>query len=156
MQVDESQSHNLERSMASANHYKEQIWEIIGEKPNRKGIIKISFSFETIPEAKNFLAKIRLMQKRLRLLKKEVNAEMKSIRSNYSAKVSNVQAGFGSSLLFGKGTAKSLAASKKREIKAQRNRTLLPYEGVKRIIDRTLVETDSAKLQVSTWLESNK
>ena len=142
--------------MASANHYKEQIWEIIGQKSNRKGVIDISFSFETIPEAKNFLARIRLMQKRLRLLKKEINAEMKSIRANYSAKVSNVQAGLGSSLLFGKGTAKSLAASKKRDIKAQRDRTLLPYEGGKRIIDRILLETDSTKLQVSTWIESNK
>ena len=142
--------------MPSASHYKRQIWEIIGVKPNWRGKILREFTWNDYPTAKNLLSRIRLIQKRLRLLKKEVNFESKAIRSKYRGQISRTQAGLGSTLLLGKGNAKSLAAAKKRDIRAKQNSEIAPYEGVKGIIDTLLLETDVTKHHLVSWMEFNK
>jgi hypothetical protein len=141
--------------VASAKDYQKQVCDVLQAKI-RKGEIKLKFRWESVPEAKATLAEIRQKQKRLRLIKKDVNAELRAIRARYSQKAGGVSPGVISSLVLGKGTAKSLAASKRRNIRADRDRELQPYEEVKRIIDNALVELDEAKYRISAWLDQNR
>ncbi len=137
--------------MASADNYRKQVFAIVGASPNWRGNISIHYRWETRAEAQQLLAEIREKQQRLRLLKKDVDAQIKALRSRYERKASSVSPGLGSTLLLGKGKAKSFAASQKREIRAAKDRQVAPFEQVKHLIDHVLVEMDSAKARLVAW-----
>jgi len=141
--------------VASAKDYQKQVCDVLQAKI-RRGKIKLKFRWKSVPEAKATLAEIRQKQKRLRLIKKDINTELRAIRAKYSDKAGSVSPGVITSLALGKGTAKSLAASKRRSIRADRDRELRPYEEVKRVIDGALVELDAAKNRISAWLDQNR
>jgi len=141
--------------MKSVDEMQRRLVEIVGGQTNKQGDIAMSFNMETLPEAKNVLARIRHTQKELRLFKKDVNMEIKYIKSSYSAKKSDVQAGFFSSLS-GKRAAGSDRARKREKLRRQRLNDLMPYEATKRAIDGVLIELDRSKLQIQSWINENK
>lgn len=141
--------------MADAAHYRRQVTEVLGAEQRGKAVQR-QFSWDGVDEAKVVLAQVRQMQKRLRLIKTEVNAEMKAIRTAYSNQISSVSPGLGATVLLGKGGAKSMAASEKRSIRSRRDARLRPYGEVKRFIDEALVELDRVKHAVSESLESER
>ena len=108
-----------------------------------------SFSTPTVDDAKLAIKRVTLVQKQLRQLKKEINAEMKHIRSMYSAKSSTAGAGTSAvlRLLGNKKAASSSRALAKKRTKLKKERELIPYESVKKSIDHYLLEYDRLKLE---------
>ncbi|MCP4542605.1 MAG: hypothetical protein GY832_36245 [Chloroflexi bacterium] len=139
--------------MSSTNDFYERIWKIIGARPNQKGEISITYNYDTIPEAKAQLSDIRQKQKNLRLVKKDVNAEIKTIRARYRERIENIKPRGMTSFLVGKGKAKSIAADEKRALRKQQDRELEPYDEIKRNVDNLLVQMDETKIGLTTWLD---
>jgi len=86
-------------------------------------------------------------------MKRNVNLEMKTIRSAYRERMSTAAStSAGIVTLFGKRKlAGQLRADEKRRLSRERDKALRPYENVKLTIDDLLVQMDSAK----TKLEPN-
>jgi len=114
----------------------------------------------TLIEAKAWIKQLVLMQKHLRLLKKEINVAQKQIR-NYAKEASQTaQHGFftmkiGGALL-GKQRMKSINASSKREASNSALQYLEPYEAIEQKIDQLLVKIDSDKISLDSWIVQNK
>jgi len=121
---------------------------------------EIAVYFETTQEAKHHLKTIRLKQKQLRMVKKDVKHSMKIIRSSFTAKSAEVgkpslKTGFMSGLI-GKKKAGKLNALTKESLRRQRDDMLEPYDSVVHRIDSFLLSFDNLKLQLDKWLLDNK
>ena len=79
--------------MASVSEYENKLRSILNLPPGSKNA-NLSYEWETPEEAKSHLANIRLMQKELRLLKKDINATIKFIRLEYSEKRLTLEADY--------------------------------------------------------------
>ena len=142
--------------MTSASDYLNRVYKVIGHDPGKKGKIDFSIHWDSIAEAKILLIEVRNKQKQLRLIKKDIGFEIKKISYQYEDEASSVSPGFGASLFLGKGTAKSLAASKKRQIRDQKRNNVQPYEAVKRLIDEIILKYDIAKFEITQWIDDYK
>ncbi len=95
---------------------------------------------------------IRMMQKQLRVTKRELNLETKVIRQQYRAAIADAtyQPGFGGALFGSKyrSAARRTGADKKRRLRDQRDSALAPYEAIKSAIDRLLLQLDVTKAQL--------
>ncbi len=140
--------------MSSANDYQNRVAQILGGHFSF-GKLSLSFTWDTPAEAKTQLNKIRLMQKELRLVKKDINTTMKAIRSAFVAKKAEVGKGLSAGLmtgLFGKKTAGKANATEKENLRRRQVAEISPYEAVARTIDSALIQLDKAKLQIETSL----
>lgn len=117
---------------------------------------KIKISNQT--DAKEVLRRIRDFQKRLRQIKREINLEMKTIRSEYREKTATAGEGLSAVVgLFGKKKlAGSVRASSKRGVTKERDQILAPYEKLKLDIDNILTKLDSAKLKLENYIQKAK
>ena len=140
--------------MPSANEYQRRTEEILGSKIS-SGALSLKFSWETPDEAKTLLKKILLMQKELRLVKKDISATTKEIRSTFTAKKAEVGTGIGAGLmagLLGKKTAGKSNAIDKENLRRQQVAQISPYEAIAGTIDNILIQHDKAKLQIESLL----
>jgi hypothetical protein len=141
--------------MPSANEYQNRVAQILGSHFSF-GKLSLKFTWETPAEAKAQLNKIHLMQKELRLVKKDISITMKAIRSTFVAKKTEVGKGFGAGVmtgLFGKKAAGRSNAIEKENLRRRQVAELSPYEAVARTIDDVLVQLDKAKIQIETSLD---
>jgi rRNA maturation endonuclease Nob1 len=134
----------------SAEDYRQEIAEL--------GFDRMTIEVSSVTEAKQALAKVRAAQKELRQIKRNINMDMKIIRADYSERMAT--AGAGTSTLMGlfgqRRAAGQLRADAKRRLRAERDATLAPYDEVKLMIDDLLVQMDSAKLQLTGFIEDLK
>ena len=124
--------------------YQNKIEDILGEG-SIGGKTTLSFEMENLEEAKLLKKKLILMQKQLRQIRKEANAEMNSVRSHYGDQTKSVEAGFFSSLFGGAGRDRE---NKRRDIRNKRDNELNKFRNVKDTIDGILLQIDSAKIQI--------
>jgi len=91
-------------------------------------------------------------------MKRNVNLEMKTIRSAYRERMSTAAStSAGIVTLFGKRKlAGQLRADEKRRLSRERDKALRPYENVKLTIDDLLVQMDSAKTKLEVFIEEAK
>jgi len=136
--------------MPSADDYAKRVKHIIGAEGDIKRMTR-SWKWNTIPEAKQHLAAIRQMQKELRQVKRDLNVEMKAIRTRYKMRMDRAQAGVLASLA-GRGAARRSQANKRRRLCEERDRTLAPYDSVKLAIDDALTQLDRIKLELQGWV----
>lgn len=113
-----------------------------------------SLKASSVEEAKLKIKEIRLLQRQLRHIKKLINADMRIIRAQFAEKKANAGEGWMvvGTLLGQRGTGRSARASAKRQVTAERNRALAPYEKLKRLIDDYLVQLDRAKLLFEKYI----
>lgn len=140
--------------MLSAKDYEHQIEQILGSQ-FRSGKIDFHIRWQTQEEAKQQLARIRQIQKELRLLKKSINTTVKAVRSSYIAKKAQIGTGIGAGLmagLVGKRTAGKMNAIERENLRRRQLSATAPYESVIRIIDDVLVKLDSGKIQIETYM----
>lgn len=136
--------------MANAEEYRRQVLELVGFKTDRKGKVKeAKYQFAgTTP--KEILSEIRQIQNNLRLIKKNVDLEIKNLRVIQTNRLNQIHPGLGAMLVFGKGSAKSMAAIKKKNVRAEIYNAIQPYELVKHLIDTVLVDLDNIKTRLSS------
>jgi hypothetical protein len=133
--------------------YIEQVFEALGAQVDREtGQMSLEWSYDTIGEAKLVKKELIMHQKELRAIKRDVNADMKTIRHHFKAETDSVEAGLMTTLFGGKRRAGQERAQKKREIMARRDSLLEPYETVKCDIDNILLEIDKSKLDVDRFV----
>ncbi len=121
---------------------------------------EVAVYFETPEEAKQHLKIIRYKQKRLRLIKKDVRQTMTLIRSSFTAQKAEVgkpgiKTGIMAGLL-GKKSVGKINALTKENLRRQQNESLAPYKSVLQIIENFLLNLDSLKLQIESWLFENR
>jgi hypothetical protein len=123
---------------------------------NRVGRMEVRI--KSLDEAQETLSELRDRQKRLRLIKRYVNAAMKAIRADYRQKTSGAVSVSGAFArgLGKKGAARRMQANKKRRLTQERDRALQPYDRVKLTIDDLLAQMDSTKLKVQAYIEREK
>ena len=139
-----------------ANEYQQQVIQILGSY-FQNGQISISFYFNTKQEAKICLAKNRLMQKELRFIRKDVNNTIKSIRSNFIARKTEVGKGIGTSLMafaFGRGASGKMNVMKRENIRQLQIMELSPYNSIIRLIDEALIQLDKNKIGLESYMSS--
>jgi len=109
--------------------------------------MSFSLDVETPEKAKTALEKIIIMQKELRLLKKEINAEIKIIRAKYAEEISKVGTDFWSTFARNRSGIK-LNSMKKTSMKNEQASEIEPYNGLIRIIDSNMIALDKATLKI--------
>ncbi|MBW6474332.1 MAG: hypothetical protein K0B14_14500 [Anaerolineaceae bacterium] len=131
--------------MTTVSYYLDRLKSIF-DIPSDSNEINLSFEWETQAEAKIILSKIIIMQKELRLLKKEINSTIKSIRLKYSEDKSNVGTGFSS--LFRNRTIGKLNSIQKQSIRKKELSEIEPYQNILRNIDGIMIELDKIKIKL--------
>ena len=101
------------------------------------------------------LGTIRQTQKELRQVKREINNDLKTCRASYREKSANVSVG-GWTLLMSRGRERQVLADKKRQLNSELDDILKPYDTLKIIIDRFIIQCDGAKIQIQDWLENQE
>jgi len=107
--------------------------------------------FSNYTEAKDALAGLRKAQKELRALKRDVNAEMGQVRSDFQSKGVAVGKGIGTMVaggLLGKKSVGKVNASRRDDVRRQKEIALTPYADTKNWIDDLIHTLDQAKHQV--------
>lgn len=137
--------------------YQEKLEEILGIEISTKVSISWPYDEENPTEITLLQKKLRHMQKQLRMLKTEVNNDMKVIRANYSAQKEKVSGGgFFTSLIAGKKAAGRIRQSQREAIRRSQANDLTPYQNVKSTIDTLLLELDRIKLELEQTLLNAK
>jgi hypothetical protein len=119
----------------------------------------IQLQWTTADEARIHKANITHMQKRLRLLKKNMSVTVRLDNAAFQSEKTKVGKGFGAGFfagLFGKKAAGRSNALMRDNLRRRQLQTVCPYEGVSRMIDGWLVQLDQAKIQLDTWVLQNK
>jgi hypothetical protein len=138
--------------MADLEHYQDAIAGVFDTKW-KKGKIQVEIHADNVEEARLMLKQLRQQQKEIRFIKKQISADVKTIRGRYQQAIANVGSGPGlSGFIFGKKNATGLKASQKRDLRNKQSRELEPYEQAKQVIDNLLVQLDSAKLTIEKYL----
>lgn len=138
--------------MATIPEYYQRVNQILGTDI-QDGRLNLSFKWETPGEAKILLSKIRIMQKELRLVKKDLAFDIQSIRSGYITSKAKVGQGAGSaisSLLLGRKVVGRGNAWERESLRRQQISHLSPYESVKRLLDTILLELDKVKIKIES------
>ena len=136
--------------MASVDQYRRELKGL--------GLEKYTIKASNAAEAKAALADVRQKQKALRQMKARINLDMKAIRAEYDQKKQS--AGSGGSVLIGmfgkRRAAGQYRAAAKRQVTAERDRRLQPYETLKMSIDDLLLQMDQAKIQIQQYIDQAK
>lgn len=132
--------------MPKAEDYKRRVDAILAPYLDR-GQLRINA--RTPAEAVDHKARVTLMQKEIRLVKREMGAETKAIRAHYSSDIAQTGKGAGGAFqagLFGRKNAGHLNAARKDQMRQEERATLAPFEQVGAYIDQILLALDAAKM----------
>ena len=145
-------------AITPADTYKKRIEDILGDEfvDNR---LRLEVDIDNVKDAQNQHKRIVLQQKQLRQVKRDINADIKTIRDHYKTLSDNAQPSGGSILmgLFGKkGGMRSSVADQRRKLRYERDDMLAPYDGAKQTIDDIITQMDFAKLNIKEWIDENK
>lgn len=131
--------------MTTVSNYLDRLKSIF-DIPEDSNEINLSFEWENPEEAKLILSKIIIMQKELRLLKKDINATIKTIRLQYSEDKSNI--GTGISSLFRNRTISKINSIQRQSIRNKELSEIKPYQNILRNIDGIMIDLDKIKIKL--------
>ena len=123
------------------------------------GEVRVQFPYDTLGEARQQMARIRTLQRELRLVKKEVGFTAKQVRSAFIGQRAEVGTGFGSGLVagfFGRRTAGRMNAARREDLRRGQLEAVAPYEKISRFLENMLVQLDGFKVQLEQWMADRK
>ena len=133
--------------------YQNDVENILGESFTDDGRLKLSFEYDTVPEARLALKNLRFIQKQLRQVIKSVNQDMRLIRAKYKAERESISdSGTLTGLFLGKRFAGRERQRKKTGLAQLQKNELIPYENVKNTIDQILLQIEGAKLEMENFI----
>ncbi len=140
--------------MKSAETYQAEVEAVLGIKLEEGE--SYLWDYETVTGAEKSLIDIRESIDRLTDLRRELNADMKAIRDDYRDKMANAAAGSSTAmnLLGKKQKAGQIKADAKRQLRAKRNETLLPYNEIKTSLDRIIPDLEKQAAQAQKFIDS--
>lgn len=78
--------------MKEPTEYMEQVFETIGARADEQtGKLNLSFSYDTVDETKLVKKEVIMYQKRLRAIKRDINADLKEIRQHFKSETDSVE-----------------------------------------------------------------
>lgn len=110
----------------------------------------------TRAEAKAFLAEITVVEKRLRLLKREIDSTKRNIRSAYASKRANVSHHPVYAAFAGKKKAIHASATDRDNLLRQERAELAHHEAAMQVIDRLLLVCYQDKTNVKEAIQAGK
>lgn len=138
--------------------YVTRIEGVLGS-PLINGEARVHFHYDTLAEVRQQMARVRTLQRNLRLVKKDVGFTIKQVRSSYTAQRAEVGTGLGSGLVagfFGRKAAGRMNAANREDLRRQRLGAIAPYEKVSRFIDELLMQFDTGKTGLQQWMVDRK
>lgn len=117
-----------------ANKYREHILQLDGLADNL--IERIDFSPNSAADKKTILQALRLRKKELQTEKREINLEMRAIRTSARQQSAEISPAYGSRFF------SHLDASRRYDIRTEKEAALRPNEDKKAAIERQLLQTD--------------
>jgi hypothetical protein len=135
--------------MSTPQEYIRRISLIVGDEIS-DGEFDFQIAWSNYAEGKAQLTRIRTMQKEIRLLKKDINATISKIRSEFISERTSVgkDSGFGSFLagaFFGRRNIGRRNAVRRDGLRREQIDTLEPYDSVKLLIDQIIYQLDTVK-----------
>ncbi len=133
--------------MSTPQEYFQRVGQIVGDDIS-DGEVNLHLDWKNYSEAQALLTRIRTIQKEMRLLKKEVNATISVIKSEFATARTSVGTSFGEGLaagLFGRRTMGRVNAARRDDLRRNQIAAVEPYDRVKRIIDQILHQLDTCK-----------
>jgi len=132
--------------MATVEGFRQRISEV--------GLDQLQVAPSTASEAKGTLARFRLAQRELCLIRRDIDLQIRSLRSDAvrleQATAAAVGRGFPSPVRGGQARARAAAA--KRAMQDELDREILPYKALQHSIDNMLLELDKSKLQLQEYI----
>lgn len=111
------------------------------------GELNLHFAWGSRAEGKALVGRLRIMQKELRILKRQVRERMADVRGDHVASRQGVQAGFVASM-FGRQSATRDRINKRERSKLAEAQALGPWSNAANMIDRMLLTIDGAIVDV--------
>ena len=141
--------------MRSAEEHLTSIKRILG-MPADANELSVEIKLQDAQRAKLEVARLRTLQKELRLAKKDVQADLAYVRSAFVGQrvrvgAPSVTQGIMRGLL-GARRVGSMNTLNRQAIKQQQLAVVEPYERVKRMIDHVLLQIDQLKLEIERRL----
>jgi hypothetical protein len=102
-----------------------------------------------LPEIRQAVSEITQMQKQLKLLKSEINAEMKEIKLSFAQRKTNVQANPFVGILIGKKNAGHMASMHRQQLRQAEYNAVSPYQNAAMSIDRFILLLDQMKTNIN-------
>lgn len=132
------------------------IERIIGDEAPGDGHISVQFTWDGPDEARALSQRLVLMQKELRIVKKESQESIREIKALGVENRSKVQPGFVSSLFLGSRGSARYRAQQRQDSKKGETQLTTGYRRVNEIIDQILFQIDTAKHQTDATIRETK
>jgi hypothetical protein len=117
--------------------------------------VELRLRWSSPVEAKRHLKRIGLIQRQLRLIKKEVGADARQARIIYANERARVGTGLGAFLtiaLAGRRTAGRVNAARRQGMRIDQLEAQAPYETLRTAIDAVLAQLEQVKIQIEAAL----
>ena len=145
----------VQPAMVQPARVQQQDAEIIPEGPvSMQDDGSIVFSVTSVPEAKLAIKQLKLWKKELGFVKREIAAEQKGIRSQYTEQVRQQGSKFRGGGGFGK-FIRAVQTSQRDANRRNLSNTLQPYEQRKRDIEARISAVDQTILKIESYLLKN-
>lgn len=136
--------------MSDLTPYFRALEHVVGDQtPDDK--ITFNFHWDDYESGKRLIANIRDMQKQIRLLKKQLSAEMSEVRSHMTTNRTAIGKGVGTALggmIFGRKAMGSMNAARRDDARVAQHRAMQPYEDLKNLMDQVLAKLESTKSHI--------
>ncbi len=119
----------------------------------------IEMSWKTLEQAKRYVANIQQLQKEIRLIKSEITLAKQQVHSSYTDKKVHVGKGFGAGAATGLFGAKAVGranAVTRNNLRHRELKALEPFVEAEQFIAKVLAGLDSLKLEMKTWISTQK
>ncbi len=119
----------------------------------------IEMSWQTLEQAKRYIANIQQLQKEIRLVKSEITLAKQQVHANYANAKAHVGSGLGAGFakgLFGAKTMGKAHTITRSNIRHKELNALEPYVEAEQFIAKVLAGLDSLKLEMKTWIAAQK
>jgi hypothetical protein len=136
--------------MPTSQEFLSEIARIVGDDLS-DGEVNLRLSWNDYHEGKAHIDRMRAMQRDLRVLKKDVSAEISNLKSHFITQKASVGTSLGAGLaglLIGRRTVGKFNTANREDLRRSQINSVAPYESVKRTIDQILHMLDGCKAQV--------
>lgn len=135
--------------------FRARLESILGVAIDEHGEFDLGWTWQSAAEARQYLDRIPPMQDALRAVKKDVDASMKKVRSEFAerrGKVDRHPISAVAERVGAKAFAAQNKASRREKLSQQKEAALGPLQTTRRIIDNQIIRLDGLKAQIEAWL----
>lgn len=154
---DNSRRSQMDEANMNVDNTKEEVLNLLDSLQLEVGR-NVTARWTSCKEAKLYLKNMKLAKSSLRLLKKQIANEMKSIRSQTLAQQALVGTGMGSAafaMLLGRKAAGRTNSLNRELLRQQKIQQVTPYEELSNWLNTVLLNLETQQTQIEIWCLKN-